>query len=178
MKKYLAQFKPFLIFIGTFFAAYIALTLLYKFYLNSFKADEVDGITNLVGRNVEQLLHAFNFDVKIQKSFSSSWLEVLYNNHYIVRIIEGCNAISVIILFIAFVLAFSGKFKVTLYYILFGIVFIYLLNIARIALLTILLFHFPEKNHLLHGVLFPLIIYGTVFILWIIWVNKFSKYAK
>ena len=178
MKKYLDQFKPFLIFIGTFFAAYIALTLLYKFYLNSFKADEVDGITNLVGRNVEQLLHAFNFDVKIQKSISNSWLEVLYNNQYIVRIIEGCNAISVIILFIAFVLAFSGKFKVTLYYILFGIVFIYILNIARIALLTILLFHFPEKNHLLHGVLFPLIIYGTVFILWIIWVNKFSKYAK
>lgn len=178
MRKYLVQFKPFLIFIGTFFAAYIALTLLYKFYLNSFKADEVDGITNLVGRNVEQLLRAFNFDVKVQKSLSNPWLEVLYNNHYIVRIIEGCNAISVIILFIAFVLAFSGKFKVTLYYILFGIVFIYLLNIARIALLTILLFHFPEKNHLLHGVLFPLIIYGTVFILWIIWVNKFSKYAK
>ena len=178
MKKYLTQFKPFLIFIGTFFAVYIALTLLYKFYLNSFKADEVDGITNLVGHNVEQLLHAFNFDIKVQKSLSNSWLEVLYNNHYIVRIIEGCNAISVIILFIAFVLAFSGKFKVTLYYILFGIVFIYILNIARIALLTILLFHFPEKNHLLHGVLFPLIIYGTVFILWIIWVNKFSKYAK
>ncbi|WP_343696548.1 exosortase family protein XrtF [Flavobacterium sp.] len=178
MKKYLAQFKPFLIFIGTFFAAYIALTLLYKFYLNSFKADEVDGITNLVGRNVEQLLNVFNYGVKVQKSLSNAWLEVVYNNQSIVRIIEGCNAVSVIILFISFVLAFSGNFKVTVYYILFGIVFIYLLNIARIALLTILLYHFPEKNHLLHGVLFPLVIYGSVFILWVIWVNKFSKYAK
>lgn len=178
MKKYFLQFKPFLIFIGTFFTAYIALTVLYKFYLNSFKVTEVDGITNFVGRNVEQLLQAFNYDVKVQKSFSSSWLEVLLNNEYIVRIIEGCNAVSVIILFIAFVLAFSGKLKVTLLYILFGIIFIYLLNIVRIALLTILLMHFPENSHFLHGVLFPLIIYGTVFILWIIWVNKFSKYAK
>lgn len=178
MKKYLAQFKPFLIFIGTFFAAYIALTLLYKFYLNSFKADEVDGITNLVGRNVEQLLNVFNYDTKVQKSLSNAWLEVVYNNQSIVRIIEGCNAVSVIILFISFVLAFSGNFKITVYFILFGIVFIYLLNIARIALLTILLYHFPEKNHLLHGVLFPLVIYGSVFILWVIWVNKFSKYAK
>lgn len=163
---------------GTFFTAYIILTVVYKFYLNSFKADEVDGITNFVGQNVEQLLQVFNYNVSIQKNGSNSWLDVLFNKQYIVRIIEGCNAVSVIILFISFVLAFSGKLKVTLLYILSGIIFIYLLNIIRIALLTILLFHFPEKNHLLHGVLFPLIIYGTVFILWIIWVNKFSKYAK
>jgi hypothetical protein len=30
----------------------------------------------------------------------------------------------------------------------------------------------------LHGVLFPLFIYGVVFILWVIWVSKFSLYAK
>jgi hypothetical protein len=44
--------------------------------------------------------------------------------------------------------------------------------------LIVLLYHFPEQNHLLHGVLFPALIYGSVFVLWFIWVNKFSKYAK
>lgn len=178
MRKYLVQFKPFLIFIGTFFAAYIILTFVYKFYLNSLRPDEVDAVTNWVGHNVEQLLLMFNYDIKIQQGFASPWLEVWFNNKYGVRIVEGCNAVSVIILFISFVLAFSGKLKVTLLYILFGIVFIYILNVARIALLTVLLFHYPEKSHLLHGVLFPLIIYGSVFILWVFWVNKFSKYAK
>lgn len=178
MRKYLLQFKPFLIFIGTFFTAYIALTVVYKFYLNSLRADEVDAVTNWVGRNVEKLLLLFDYDINVQKSFASPWLEVWFNNQNIIRIVEGCNAVSVTILFVSFVLAFSGKLKATLLYILFGIVFIYILNVIRIALLTVLLFHFPEKSHFLHGVLFPLAIYGSVFLLWVVWVNKFSKYAK
>lgn len=178
MKKYLVQFKPFLIFIGTFFAAYILLTIIYKSYLNNFESDDLDRITCIVGYNVDLVLQAFNSDIIIQKSTSDPWLEVWYNNVYVIRIVEGCNAVSVIILFISFVIAFSGKFKTTLLFILSGTLFIYILNVIRIALLAVLLFHYPEKVHLLHGVLFPLIIYGLVFILWVFWVNKFSKYAK
>ena len=178
MKKYLLQFRPFLIFISTFFAVYILLTVIYKFYLNSFEPIEVDGITDIVGHNVDQLMRLFNCDIKIFKSVFDPYLEVWYNQKYTLRIVEGCNAVSVIILFISFIMAFSGKFKTTLFFILSGIFIIYLLNVIRIALLTVLLFHFPEYEHILHGVLFPLIIYGLVFLLWIIWVNKFSKYAK
>lgn len=178
MKKYLVQFKPFLIFIGTFFSAYIVLTLLYKSYLNSFAANDVDGITMVVSHHVEQLMQLFNCEIKIQQSVSYPYYEVWYNNKFTIRIVEGCNAISVIILFVSFVIAFSGKFKTTLLFILTGTVLIYLLNVIRIAILTVSLFNFPEKEHILHGVLFPLIIYGLVFILWVFWVNKYSKYAK
>lgn len=146
--------------------------------MNNFGTNDVDGITRIVGRNVEQLMHLFNCDVKVEQSSLDSYLKVWYNKKRIVRIIEGCNAVSVIILFVSFVIAFSGKLKTTLLYILFGILFIYVLNIIRIALLVILISRFPENTHFLHGVLFPLIIYGCVFVLWIIWVNKFSKYAK
>ncbi|WP_431243882.1 exosortase family protein XrtF [Flavobacterium sp. P21] len=178
MKKYLAQFKPFLIFIGTFFSAYILLTIIYKFYLNSFDPIDIDGISRIVGKNVERLMSFFNCDINIVKSLSQPSLEVWYNNKYTIRIVEGCNAVSVIILFISFIIAFSGKLKTTLLFILSGTLFIYVLNVFRIMFLTILLFKYPEKEHFLHGVLFPLIIYGLVFLLWVIWVNKFSKYAK
>lgn len=178
MKKYLIQFKPFLVFIGTFFLAYIVLTLVYKLYLNSFETNDVDGVTNIVGRNVEQVMNLFNCDIKIQKKHLHPYLQVWYNERITIRIVEGCNAVSVIILFVSFVIAFSGKFKTTISFILLGTLFIYILNVIRITLLTVLLYHFPEKVHILHGVLFPLIIYGLVFILWIFWVNKFSKYAK
>ncbi|WP_163397910.1 exosortase family protein XrtF [Flavobacterium fluviatile] len=178
MKKYLVQFKPFLIFIGTFFATYILLTIIYKSYLNSFGSDDIDGITTVVGSNVYGLMDAFNCDVLIQKSSSGPYLEVWYNKDYVIRIVEGCNAVSVMILFISFVLAFSGKLKTTVWFILSGTLFIYILNVVRIALLAVLLFRYPEKLHLLHGVFFPLIIYGLVFVLWVFWVNKFSKYAN
>jgi exosortase family protein XrtF len=84
----------------------------------------------------------------------------------------------VVILFISFVIAFSGKLKATLFFVFGGSVLIYVLNIVRIVFLTILMFRFPKQGHFLHGVVFPLFIYGVVFILWVIWVNKFSKYAK
>lgn len=172
------QFKPFLIFISTFFGTYIILTVIYKLYLNNFELNDIDGITNIVGQNVDWLLRMFNCDVQIQKSLSGSYVEVWYNKRFVLKIVEGCNAISVIILFASFVIAFSGKLKTTLLFILSGVLFIYILNVIRIALLTILLFHYPAQEHILHGVFFPLIIYGLVFILWVIWVNKFSKYAK
>lgn len=178
MKKYLVQFKPFLIFIGTFFAAYILLTIIYKSYLNSFGLNEIDGITAVVGSNVYWLMDVFNCDILIKKSLSGNYLEVWYNKDYVIRIVEGCNAVSVMILFISFVLAFSGKLKSTLLFILSGTLFIYILNVIRIVLLAVLLFRYPEKLHLLHGVLFPLFIYGLVFVLWVFWVNKFSNYAK
>jgi exosortase family protein XrtF len=178
LKKYFLQFKPFLIFIGTFFAAYIGFTLVYKFYLDSFDTTDVDGITAVVSHNVDWLLGLFNCDSKIFKSPLKPYFEVWYNTKFTLRIVEGCNAVSVTILFVSFILAFSGKLKTTLGFILFGVSLIYVLNVIRIALLTVLLFRFPEQEHILHGVLFPLIIYGLVFSLWVFWVNKFSKYAK
>jgi membrane protein CcdC involved in cytochrome C biogenesis len=45
-------------------------------------------------------------------------------------------------------------------------------------MLSVLMYHFPGQVSFLHGVLFPLFIYGVVFILWVIWVSKFSLYAK
>ena len=74
--------------------------------------------------------------------------------------------------------AFSGKIKNTIYFILAGSFIIHILNITRIALLMVAFYNFPKANFILHDILFPLVIYGTVFILWIIWVNKFSFYAK
>ncbi|MCD0468258.1 exosortase family protein XrtF [Flavobacterium sp. JAS] len=178
MRKYLIQFKPFLIFIGTFFTAYIVLTFIYKVYLSSFEVSDVDGITKIVGRNVEQLMQLFNQDFQVDKNHLNSWLDIWYNKKHMARIIEGCNAVSVIILFVSFVVAFSGKFKPTLFFILFGILLIYICNVVRIASLVVLVYNFPGYTHFLHGVFFPLVIYGIVFTLWFFWINKFSKYAR
>ncbi|MNF25153.1 Transmembrane exosortase [compost metagenome] len=178
MKKYFIRYKPFLVFLGTFFLVYIVLTLLYQGYLNSFGENKIDSITKMVARNTEGLLQLFDADAKVVLDESNLFFKLFYQQNYLARIIEGCNAISVIILFISFVVAFSGKLKATLFFVFGGSVLIYVLNIVRIVFLTILMFRFPEQGHFLHGVVFPLFIYSVVFILWIIWVNKFSKYAK
>lgn len=158
----------------------MVLTIIYQYYLNKFdiKNNEVDGFTKLVSTQVEQLLLFFNGDAYIELHPSQPCYKFFYNGKYVSRIIEGCNALSVINLFISFVIAFSGKLKNTIYFIISGSIIIHVLNITRIALLMVAFYNFPEANFILHDILFPLVIYGAVFILWIIWVNKFSFYAK
>jgi len=179
LEKYFSRYKPFLLFLGKFVMTYLLLTFVYQSYLGQFdvKKFEVDGVTQLVAKQSKELMNFFNFEANIKPNLNEPGINLFYNQKLMARIIEGCNGLSVIILFISFVIAFSGKIKTTFLFIIAGSVLIHILNVFRIALLVILLYYFPNRGQLLHGVFFPLFIYGVVFILWIIWVNKFSKYA-
>ena len=179
MENLLLQYKPFLLFLGKFILSYLVLTIVYQTYLNRFDENnsEVDSFTQLVAKQTASVLSWVDDQSYTMPHLKGSSVKLFYKAKYISRIIEGCNALSVIILFISFVIAFTGKFKKTLLFILFGSVLIHVLNIVRIALLCVALYHFPQYEHWLHGVIFPLVIYGVVFLLWVIWVNKYSFYA-
>ena len=168
-----------MLFLGKFLLVYLLLTFVYESYLGQFDAKrfEVDGVTHLVAKQTKDLMLFFNYDADIKPNAGQPAINLFYNQRHMARIIEGCNGLSVLILFISFVVAFSGKTKATILFIIGGSLLIHILNVVRIALLSILLYYFPTSEHILHGVFFPLFIYGVVFLLWIIWVNKFSKYA-
>ena len=138
---------------------------------------EVDGITQMVATQSEKVLLLFDSHSYTMPNLKEPSVKLYYHDKWVARIIEGCNAVSVIILFISFVIAFTGRLKPTVLFILGGIVLIHVFNVIRIALLCMAIFHYPAYQHFLHGVLFPLVIYGVVFSLWVIWVNKFSFYA-
>ena len=160
------------------FLTYIVLTFFYQRYLNGFEENQIDSVTRMVSENTQQVLRFFNDRSSIEESAAHPYMKLFYNEKYVARIVEGCNAVSVIILFISFVVAFSGKLKATLLFIFGGSLLIYVLNVIRIATLSALIYYFPKQESFLHEVLFPLYIYGVVFILWLIWVRKFSRYAS
>jgi exosortase family protein XrtF len=86
--------------------------------------------------------------------------------------------VSIIILFLAFIIAFSGSIKDTIWFGIFGSLLIYLVNLFRIIALSVLYYKFPEYQEILHNLVFPAIIYGLTFILWITWVKYFSIINK
>jgi exosortase family protein XrtF len=137
-----------------------------------------DYITNLVAKQSDELLNAFGYDAKVLPHPDEPSMKVIVNGKYLARIIEGCNSVSVIILFVSFIIAFAGKLKTTFFYMLSGSVLIYVVNLMRIVILTIGLYNYPWRRDILHTVIFPMIIYGMVFLLWMFWVNRFSKLKK
>lgn len=180
MKDYLIKYRPFLVFLGKFFFTYLLLIIIYQLFLNQYDAAkfEADGMTHLVANQTQSVLKAFDYDAKLVPLTNEPSVLVTVNRKPIVRVVEGCNAVSVMILFTAFIVAFSGKFLRTFSFIMAGILAIHILNVLRIALLIMGMLSYPEYDDLLHGVIFPLIIYGFIFLLWVLWVNKFQRYAK
>lgn len=173
------QYKPFFLFLLRFFGVYALLSIAYRWYLSRFDVSrfETDGATWWVARQTKALLEIFGRQSALEPHPDQPSVKLFLDGHYVARVVEGCNGISVMILFVAFVIAFRGKWLATSLYILSGLLVIHLLNIVRIALLAMALLEFPQSEELLHGVVFPAVIYGTVLLLWVIWVNKFAKHG-
>lgn len=172
-KKYWPVIKFLLLFLGT----YSLLSALYMLYVSSSKDGSYfpDFITHLVSAQTEAVLAALGYKPTLQVDPQLPMLRVLLYGKYVGNINEGCNALSIMILFVSFIVAFAQKFKKTALFILGGLVLIYATNIIRIVILSIALYNYPESSDFLHDIVFPGIIYGMVFILWLFWVRNISK---
>lgn len=180
MQDMFKQYKPFLLFLFGFFGSYLILVGLYKLYLNQYDAEkfEPDGMTVLVSKQSNWFTNFIGQDSKIELSPFEPAYNIYINNKQVARVVEGCNAVSVMILFTAFIIGFRGSLKHTIWFIILGILSIHVFNVMRISLISLGLHYYPEHRRLLHDYVFPLFIYGFVFLLWLIWVNKFSFHAK
>lgn len=180
MKSLFIKYKSVIRFILTFLLVYMFLSVVYKFYLQFSDGSKFypDYVTNLVSKQTESLLNTLGYQTMLASHSDVSSIQVYLKGDYVGYIVEGCNSISVIILFVSFIIAFSGKLKTTLFYVLSGSVLIYVVNLLRIVILILGLYHYPEQADVMHSVVFPAIIYGMVFLLWVFWVNRFSKLNK
>lgn len=174
--------KLVVIFLIKFFGTYALLSFLYSLYLNdtqnTIKFFSCAPITKAVASQTSYILNSVGYDTVIEQHPNELSLKLIIKGKYISRVIEGCNAISIIILFISFIVSFSAKIIPTTLYIIFGSFLIYGINVVRIALICIAMFEYPAYQHMLHDIVFPSIIYGATFLLWFIWIRKFSKLKK
>lgn len=174
--------KSVLFFLLKFFGSYFFLFAVYSYYLHSVQEKQPEfkcaPITTAVGEQTVAVLGFFGFNARPEQHHQELSIKIFLDDVYLARVIEGCNAISIIILFIAFIIAFPGPIRKTFIFAVFGSVIIYLVNVLRIAFLTVTLAKFPAQKEILHNLVFPSIIYGLVFLLWVIWVNYFSNYKE
>ncbi|WP_444542719.1 exosortase family protein XrtF [Gillisia lutea] len=177
MLQLFIKYKSVLAFILTFLGSYLALSFIYGLYLDLFQSSKYfpDFFTYVVARKSEALIEFLGYASEVVPNQGEPSMKLYVEGVFLARIVEGCNSISIIILFISFLFSFFGKFKTTMLYLMGGVITIYVINIFRIALLSITLYEYPQYTTFLHSVVFPLIIYGTVFILWVFWVRIFSK---
>ncbi len=170
LRPYVPVFK----FVAAFGVIYVALSLMYYYYLQQdYSAlNYPDPITSQVSYQTQQILLVLGYDARISNVPGNPSVYMFLNKQIVYRVIEGCNAVSVMILFVAFVLAFAKAWKKTILFITIGLLFIYLVNILRLAGLAVIKLNYPQYDYISHDIIFPAVIYGSVIALWLLWIKK------
>ncbi len=172
MKQLFQTYKSTLIFISRFLILYFSLAFIYNYYLGLYSG-QTDPLTIWVGESVSYIYKFLDVNVQTTPLLHESGLKLIINNQYVARIVEGCTAISVIILFIAFIVSLGTSFKTSLIYAFIGSILIFVFNILRIVFLGYVLYAMPQYQMLAHQIIFPVLIYGLVIILWLIFIIKY-----
>lgn len=85
-----------------------------------------------------------------------------------------CNGLELFVLYAGFILCFPGPGKHKAWYIPAGILVIHLVNVIRALALAFIQLKAPEHLDFNHHYTFTVVVYAFIFLLWVIWANRFS----
>jgi exosortase family protein XrtF len=92
-----------------------------------------------------------------------------------VRIGASCNGLEMLMIFCIFVICYPGRVLNKILFLFAGVFIIHTLNIIRNYFLTILTITQSPYFELFHRYIFILLIYGVIFLLWMLWARVVSK---
>lgn len=169
----LKDFKPVLGILLRFIIIYLVLLFAYQFYLNSFKEFGLDPYSRFIAENVNFVQNKLGYRSFLYNDVPKEQIWFYVEKGYVSRMVEGCNAISVIILFVAFIFAFYKGTK-TFVFVAVSLLILYIMNVSRIVALNLVTNDYPQYSKMAHDYAFPAIIYGSVVALWLIWIKCFA----
>ena len=164
------RFLKFLIFSSL---SYLGLYLIYQFGIKKYTVIDQAFIALIINSS-DAFLKLFGYDT----------FKVLSDTDYQVIGIDGsdgvwigssCNAVTLFCLFAVFIAAYPGQQKKKIWFLPLGILLIHILNIFRVVALALIAFYNPKVLDFNHTYTFTFIIYGFIFLLWMVWVNKYSS---
>ena len=174
-----SNIRPVLWFLIRFLVVYGVLSVAYGF-IEAGYYDESSGdpFTYAVTRQMIWLGDLLGNQWEIYEPGFERSIWIMEGDRSLVRMIEGCNGISVMILFISFIFGLSAFHRAMFWFIPLGVAIIHLANLIRIYALILVNLHRPEWTGFVHKYLFTLILYALVFVLWIWWVRIWKADRK
>lgn len=169
----LREFKPAFFFLGKFLGLYLIGNLLYGFYVESYN-HQADFITENVTHQTSFFLNVCGENTSSNLNLNTPTVSLNAGDESILSVYEGCNGVNVMIVFIAFVIAFGGPLRSMIWFSVVGLLILQATNIARIALLYYTAIQYEEYFYYVHKYFFTAILYLIVFSLWSVWIVQFN----
>jgi exosortase/archaeosortase family protein len=179
MKRYLEPFYGIIL----FFAAMFIANFLWKL---SVRGDEVSNVVTLFGmfdlsgffnaathkvaEITYQIVHFFDSSLQIIRK-----VHLIYPNTNGIKVIWGCSGIKQIFIFLCIMLAARGSWRHKLWFIPIGLIICYLINILRIAAITMITKNHPDMFVFFHAYVFKYFYYVLIFLIWVLWEEKIVR---
>lgn len=96
---------------------------------------------------------------------------VYQGDRRVIGIADGCNGLELFILYLGFILAMPTTWRRKIGYGLGGLAIVHIANILRCTGLGMLMLYRDEYFEFAHHYIFKMVIYGTIFLLWV----RFSR---
>ncbi len=125
-------------------------------------------ITGSIINTTNFLLNLLGFDTYVQNNF----LQIKNNTGF--RFIYSCLGIRQMMFFAGFILSYYGKLLNKIWYVLVGFIILNFLNSFRATVIYIINFYHPEYTDFAHYYLTRIVMYVSIFLLWMIWIRFFA----
>ena len=174
-KRYQSYFD-----VGLFFILITSFHVVYTFWNENLDYWPIKGAvyrlyewasTLLFDQSTWTLEHIFDIDF-----FTKDKSIVFLNNegtYSSVTVAPECTSLKQWMHWIFLMLIFPGPWKHKTWYIPAGLVIIEFTNVVRIVGICLFLRPFPHDFELAHDVIFKIMFYVVIFLMWMIWVEKF-----
>lgn len=145
--------------------------IVYEFWLNPAGYIDKPVINNLIYFSCA-LLRLFGYPV-IEHTFDDMRTMGIDGTNG-VWIGDACNGVPLFALFTIIIACFPGSWKTKAWFIPMGLLVIHIVNIVRLAILSLIVLYSPKSLDFNHTYTFQIIIYGVIFLLWMRWIKKYS----
>lgn len=130
-------------------------------------------IASVVYLNIVRFfLDILGYDTSINFSERKLWITGAANA---IEIIYDCLGLNLFFIFMIFILAYPGSYKIKMWFIPAGLIDIFLLNSMRMAALTPIVANKPHLMDLYHHFIFQGVIYLYIFGMWWLFTKIASK---
>jgi exosortase family protein XrtF len=173
----LQEFKPAIIFLVKFIALYLIGNVAYGLYITYF-SPYPDPVTSWVTEQSSGILHLLGYNTETSIQIGKPNVLVSLEGKSIIAVFEGCNGLNVMIIFVAFLIAFGPLGKKILWFIPAGLIVVHLANLFRIIILFFIALSYPDYLYFLHKYFFTAFLYLIVFVFWYFWVSRMQPTKK
>ena len=101
-----------------------------------------------------------------------------FDNTWGLSVNDGCTGFKQIAQFMLLILFFPGSWKNKIWFIPLGMFIVYLTNLFRLLSISLVLNYMPKHSLFIHDNVLRSLFYVVIFVLWLLWVNKFAGKKK